>query len=62
MMVTELAVPSVTAAVTTAALFAAFSLSVADASAIDNPTSVTEAVKVCVAALLVPSPITTVKS
>ena len=60
--VTELAVPSVTAAVTTAALFAALSLSVADASAICMPTSVTEAVKVCVAASLVPSSMTTVNS
>ena len=60
--VTEEAVPSVITAVTTAALFAALSLSAADASAIDNPTSVTEAVKVCVAALLVPSLITTVNS
>ena len=45
MMVTEVAVPSVIAAVTTASSFAASSSSVVDASATDRPTSVTEAVK-----------------
>ena len=60
--VTVVAVPSVTAAVTTASLFAASSSSEADASAMDRPTSVTDAVNVCVAPSLRPSSMMTVNS
>ena len=62
MIVTVDAVPSVMDAVMTAASLAADSASEADPSAMDRPTSVTDAVNVCVAASLVPSSMTTVNS
>mgnify|MGYP002808162249 CR=1 FL=1 len=54
--------PSVIVAVMTAALSAALSAREAEPAAIVKPTSVTDAVNVCVAASLVPSSMTMVNS